>query len=536
LNWLSSLRGKAGLSWLFALTTGIFAGLGPWAYAQGVATSAGVGRAPEVTLQGAIAQALSSNPNVLLSASQVEAAQGGLQAQRGRFDLNLGARAGLSLDRYPLNETTRKSYLADGYNLSSSAFRATNQQLSGTQLLRNGMQAEVVATQTSTASNLDTISGTPRQGAGSLAFQLTVPLLRNRGGAVSAPLRAAEVEAQATIADLEFILSQAVLDTALAYWDLSAKSQQLVIARGSEERSKRQLEEVRKLIKADQLPKSEISLAEANLNDRRTARISAEQTLLESRFRLARTMGLNGQASLNIGDSGDSFPVPTGRTPNLGLSQSGMISNALASRSDLTAARRRVDAAQILLSAAGNAERPTLDMVMGASQNGISEGRAALVPGSSLNRLSGPGVSANLVFQLPVGNNAARGVFRQLSAQLDGQRIRIEELGYAISNRIDAAASAVTRSAERLAESEAAAKLYATGLENERTKRRLGLATFIDILNIEDRYNSALLAVVQERQSFASALAQLRFEAGTLIQRDGDQYTARVVELLNAEF
>jgi hypothetical protein len=64
----------------------------------------------------------------------------------------------------------------------------------------------------------------------------------------------------------------------------------------------------------------------------------------------------------------------------------------------------------------------------------------------------------------------------------------------------------------------------------------LGLATFIDILNIEDRYNSALLAVVQERQSFASALAQLRFEAGTLIQRDGDQYTARVVELLNAEF
>jgi outer membrane protein TolC len=141
-----------------------------------------------------------------------------------------------------------------------------------------------------------------------------------------------------------------------------------------------------------------------------------------------------------------------------------------------------------------------------------------------------------LVFQLPVGNNAARGVFRQLSAQLDGQRIRIEELGFAISNRIDAAASAVTRSAQRLAESEAAAKLYATGLENERTKRRLGLATFIDILNIEDRYNGALLAVVQERQSFASALAQLRFEAGTLIQRDGDQYTARVVELLNAEF
>jgi outer membrane protein TolC len=526
----------AGVSWLFALTTAVFSGLGSGALAQGVVTSPGGSPVPEVTLKAAIAQALSSNPNVLLSASQIEAAKGGLQAQRGRFDLNLGARAGLSLDRFPLNEATRQSYLDDGYSLRSSSYRATSQQLSGTQLLRNGMQAEVVTAQTSTASNLDTISGTPRQGAGSLAFQLTVPLLRNRGGGVSAPLRAAEVEAQATVADLEFVLSQAVLDTTLAYWELSARSQQLVIARGSEERSKRQLEEVRKLIKADQLPKSEISLAEANLNDRRTARISAEQALLESRFRLARAMGLNGQASLDIGDLGDFFPVPTGRTSNLGLGRAEMVSRALESRSDLTAARRRVDAAQILLSAAGDAERPTLDIVLGASQNGISEGRSALVPGSPLNRIAGPGVSANFVFQLPVGNNAARGAFRQLSAQIDGQRVRIVELGYAISNRIDTAASAVTRSAERLAESEAAAKLYATGLENERTKRRLGLATFIDILNIEDRYNSALLAVVQERQSFASALAQLRFEAGTLIQRDGDQYTARVVELLNAEF
>jgi len=68
-------------------------------------------------------------------------------------------------------------------------------------------------------------------------------------------------------------------------------------------------------------------------------------------------------------------------------------------------------------------------------------------------------------------------------------------------------------------------------LENERTKRRLGLATLIDTLNIEDRYNNALLAAVQARQGFASAIAQFRFETGTLLAREGDTYRARVGEL-----
>jgi outer membrane protein TolC len=133
---------------------------------------------------------------------------------------------------------------------------------------------------------------------------------------------------------------------------------------------------------------------------------------------------------------------------------------------------------------------------------------------------------------MPLGNNAARGLMRQQAALVEAQRIRINELGHVISGSIETSAYAIVRAVEQLKEADAAVKTYAVGLANERTKRRLGLSTLIDILNVEDRYNNALLSAVQARQAYASAIAQFRFEAGMLLSREGDSYTARIDELL----
>ena len=73
-------------------------------------------------------------------------------------------------------------------------------------------------------------------------------------------------------------------------------------------------------------------------------------------------------------------------------------------------------------------------------------------------------------------------------------------------------------------------------MENERTKRRLGLVTLIDVINIEDRLTEALSAEVQARQVYANAIAQLRFDLGTIVlERDG-QFDVAVEDLLNPSF
>lgn len=484
-----------------------------------------------LSLQAALSAALSGNSNVLLSFTQVELAQSVAQQQRGPFDLALNAQGGTTRNIRPLREAERLSFLLGGFDLRYQLTDTAIAQAGLTQLFTNGVQANLVATYTSDTDNTFPASGTPRQGVGAVTFQLRVPLMRNAGDAVGAPLRAAEVEASAARGELEFTVAQILLNSALLYWDYLGKTQRLAISRASELRGEVQLDEIRKLIAADELPKAEINLAQASLNDRRSTRIAAEQALLESRRALGRSLGLSAQATMAIGELADAFPEYAGVSIDAVARKEELTARALDTRSDLIALRRHREAAQILLDAARKNERPQLDLVLGVTESGLKEGGSPAAVGPAFLQNFGPGYSANVVFQLPLGNNLARGLVRQQAALVDAQRIRINELNHTISNGIETSAYAVRRATEQLTEADAAVKTYAVTLENERTMRRLGMATLIDILNIEDRYNNALLAAVQARQSFASAIAQFRFETSTLLAREGDTYSARVGEL-----
>ncbi len=486
---------------------------------------------PGLSLKAALSATLSGNAYVLLSRTQAEVAESVVQQQRGPFDLTLNAQGGSLRDLRPLREAERLSFLLGGFDLRYQLTNTTIAQAGVTQLFMNGMQANLVATYTNNTDSTFPATGTPRQGIGAVTFQLRVPLLRNAGDVAGAPLRAAEIEASAARGELEFSVAQTLLNSALLYWDYLGKTQRLAISRASERRGEDQLDEIRKLIAADELPQAEINLAQASLNDRRSARIAAEQALLEARRALGRALGFNAQATMAIGELTDAFPEYEGASINTVARRQELTLRALASRSDLAALRAHREAAQVLLDAARKNERPQLDLVLGATQSGLSEGAALGAVGPAFTQNFGPGYNANLIFQLPLGNNAARGWSRQQAAQVDAQRIRIDELGHSISNSIDTSAYAVLRATEQLTEADAAVKAYGVSLENERTKRRLGLATLIDTLNIEDRYNNALLAAVQARQGFASAIAQFRFETGTLLGRAGDTYSARVGEL-----
>lgn len=485
-----------------------------------------------LSFAAAISAALSGNSSVLLARTQEDAAQGAAQSARGIFDFTLNAQGGATRVNDPLKESDRNALLLGGFDLRSNLTDTTTTQAGATRLFANGLQANLVATHTTSMSNIFPVSSTPRQSIGALTFQLRVPMRRNSGNVTAAPLRAAELEALAARGDLEFAVSNIVLISALGYWDYLAKTQRLTIARNSEKRGEESLDELRKLIAADELPQAEINLGLASQNDRRGARIAAEQALLESRRVLGRALGFSAEATMAIGELVDGFPEYSGVTTDFVARREALIARALEMRSDLVTLRQRQEAAQILFDAARKNELPQLDLVLGVTQSGLAEGSSPAAFGPGFGRNFGQGYSANLVFQMPLGNNAARGLIRQQAALVEAQRIRINELGHLISGSIETSSYAIVRALEQLKQADAAVKTYAVGLENERTKRRLGLSTLIDILNVEDRYNNALLSAVQARQAYASAIAQFRFEAGMLLSREGDSYTARIDELL----
>jgi outer membrane protein TolC len=253
---------------------------------------------------------------------------------------------------------------------------------------------------------------------------------------------------------------------------------------------------------------------------------------LESRRVLGRSIGLDARAAMRIFELSDSFPEYDGRPVSIVDRTDELVMRALEMRRDIAALRTQHQAVLVRLDAARLAKRAKLDVVLSATQLALAEGASPNSVGSTLSSNFGPGYSAMLVFQMPFGNNTAAGLVLQQEAVSTALQIRTQELGYAIVGSVQTAAHAVLRATEQLQEADAAVGAYAVSLENERTKRRLGTATLIDVLAIEERYNNALLGAVQARERYAIAIARFRFELGSLVSRHGDLYRARVTDLL----
>jgi outer membrane protein TolC len=62
---------------------------------------------------------------------------------------------------------------------------------------------------------------------------------------------------------------------------------------------------------------------------------------------------------------------------------------------------------------------------------------------------------------------------------------------------------------------------YEQAVKNEYVKRKLGLATLIDVITVQDRLDGARLQLLQLRQEYSSGIAQILFDAGELVGRDG---------------
>jgi outer membrane protein len=181
--------------------------------------------------------------------------------------------------------------------------------------------------------------------------------------------------------------------------------------------------------------------------------------------------------------------------------------------------------------------KPQLDFTVGVGYDTLVESRAPFSLGQVIgNNRVGPSISATLAAQLPWRNSAAEGVFLVQSATLTASVIRVRNLSDVIGANVFTDAQALVRSAQQLAQSIETSRFYRQSVENERTKRRLGLVTLIDVINVEDRLTDALAAEVQARQAYANAIAQLRFDLGTLVlERDG-QFDVVVEDLFNPSF
>lgn len=489
--------------------------------------------AGDLSLGAALGQALEINPNTRLRQQQVVAAEGQLLQAQGPFDLWIGASAGRKRDLRPLRSDERGLFQSAGFDVGPVQIQqSTNYSIGADKMLMNGIVAGAGFNVLSITDNLQQVAGVSSQLAGTLSFTLKVPMGRNAGReTVGAELDARQSELDAVRADLQHGNSQLVLDTAMAYWDWVAKTRRLEIAMAGEQRLAELVEEMKRLISADQMPRADIELVLASRAEKSVQRFAAEQALHESRKALARLFGFPAERLHEIGQPKDAFPSYLDVDANRRDSE--LVAEALASRVDLAATRHREQAARYRLQAARNNLKPQVDLNLGVGYTGLAEGASAVHFDRSLEMRAGPSVGATLSVQWPWENSGAKGGQRTAAAEYDAATIRLRDLQDAVSINVPVALAAVRRAAAQCQEGAVAVRRYEATLKNEKTKRRLGNATVIDVINVEDRLNNSLLAEVALRQGYANAIAQLRFELGSLVRQAGEEYRVALGPLLS---
>ncbi|WP_338846577.1 TolC family protein [Massilia sp. W12] len=468
-------------------------------------------QAQELRLAEALRLALQQNGDVLLQIQQVESAQGQLEQAKGAFDLSLSASA---RQERAVNVSAQNG--ANGKPLQTRN-QSANLQAGFKKQLKNGMSLDY-GISASAQQNTDTAGITGlQQNKTTVSFNFNIPLWRGRhenGDALR--LQSAERAAQASLHTMRQQTSQVLQNVMAAYWDYLARNQQLTLAQGSVQRARQLLDSTQKLVDANEKPRGDLVLLQADLADKQNNLLQAELALQESSRNLARLLGKDSESVL--GAPLERFPQPQEQLDNI-LEQGARLQQlALAQRPDVRAAQEQLEQARLNVKQADEARKPKLDLNLGVSMARASEGGSRLgFPFAAGNTQSEPTVFARLSYEFAPENHAASGAARVNAATLAQSEVRLRDLRNQAMSAFNSALQKTKVTARQLQAARRSLELYELAVRQEITKQRNGIATLIDVITIEGRYNGAQAALINLQADFAKALGSLLHESACLL-------------------
>jgi outer membrane protein len=352
-----------------------------------------------------------------------------------------------------------------------------------------------------------------------IGFSLNISLLRGRGvEATGAPEKAAGIDYEASEAILKHTASTSVVNTIVAYWNLVAAQEFLDIAARTARSGDQRLEITDALIAGDELPRAERARSLASQATDAAQVAGAERAVNEARVTLAKAMGVSVAEPANAPLAADPFPPVLDAASLAALSPGPYIELALAKRWDRLAASKLRESGGVLAVAARTALRPRLDFAGRISANSIAE--------TSLSKTSdgwvAPGWQASLQFEAPVHNYAAKGRLMQAQADLAQRTINSTDLDRNIKANLVSLVASVKSSGLQVARLDESVRLYGETVESEAERYKSGQSSLIDAILTQDLQTNSLVTWATARQQYATFVARLRFETGTLVESRGD--------------
>ena len=135
---------------------------------------------------------------------------------------------------------------------------------------------------------------------------------------------------------------------------------------------------------------------------------------------------------------------------------------------------------------------------------------------------NGPSVVGTVSFDWPVANNTQRGLYNQARATLVQRNINTVDLQRAIASGVVFSLGSVENALQQLRDALTARTNYRKSLDAVYAKLKAGNSTFLDAVETEVLYTNSGLNVINAQQQYASSLARVRYETGTLLPPAAD--------------
>ena len=465
-----------------------------------------------LSLAEALHHLLANNPSIKTSRQNLESARGDLLKAQGSFDWTLGG------------QFYRNREIEDivGYNNYK-----TETSVAGLSLSRKTRfgptlteQAQVVAVDYRSRP-IDTTN------YGTLAFQITIPLLKG-SGAVSAA--AGENASLAAVRASEYSLAHSVADNARdmikKYWQYLAATRQFEEARNAEQRVSTLLQETKLLVDAEQLPRSSLAGVQASLAGKTAQRQARQYAVKEAWQILALTFGPSADSLAEEPPPMTGFPDIDDTRPVLsGAAVSSLIQSAMDRRQDLLAQKEIVESNTILVKAAKHDLLPQVDMSFTVGYQGLERGDGLHAYYEGFNHdKSDPTWKAMISFSSPLENRSAKGNFMSKRAALESARITTTTLTAQIRTQVGLAVANLQSLSAQLKASRESVAQYLQAVEDEREKLRLGFSTIFEVIDYQDRLATAQTQLISVTSQLAQAIIDLRFYAGALVEKQQEQF------------
>ncbi len=479
-------------------------------------------------LMQAVQVTLYQQPEVLIQQQEVESSRGNLRMEAGMFDPNF-----TSSFLYQTNEYASTYWQQELYGIGDRNFTSTGSTVGLETKSRYGFSFGPSLGVTRSHGITDYLMPTSYNQT-IVAFSVNVPLLKGMGKeAADAKEMAAMEELEASTLDLEQTISQSVMNTTQAYWGYLSALRQFEVFREMETDAGQTLDAIRELVKGDERPASDLDPFEANLAQKTSQRINSEQTLFEAKQNLGLAMGLAYTAIDDLPLPKDAFPdtVSGGGISNI-MNPDALFQEALRKRPDFLALKKRENAAKIILTAAKNNVLPQLDINAGVGYAGLENGGEVSDYLKSLGKnVTGANYQAGIQFSYPFGNNEAEGLVVQRRSNVQMVVIRTRDLARKINSGILVAVQALWRTLRELRETRNSIAHYRKAVSSEQIKFSMGMASVMDVINMQDRLRDVRLSEVTQMNRFADAVVRLGFETGTLVMAEGDTYRIEMKNL-----